>query len=316
MNKQIIIRLIISFAFIGFALRVLTPLIFSFFKQKLSGQNHDNDIDWMIKKQKEQLRSQYGINSPVSSGPQLVDHTDSTIQNIAKNISQHYSYTISDAKIRVFFDLAQKRKFLNFLPAKYQSSEQHKINFLSQALILFLIKEEITKKNFTMSQTLAKKLTMSLYEFTMGVQIKILLHMKSEYRTEDQVFGEDYVLSNFSDDIINAALDLIFQKEAALWAQGPSLLFEELSLYFHYASILRPLPTLKGKTDTKTAALILGCHETDSIELIKKKYKKLALEKHPDKISAQKLPPKLEKRGLLNFGRIQEAYEILTQEKK
>jgi hypothetical protein len=310
MNKQIIIRLIISFAFIGFALRILTPLLFGFFKKKLSGQNNLNDIDWLIKNQKEQLKSQYGLITPAPSTNQIQE-SKSLIPEIAQNISQHYSYSIHDSKIKKFLEMIEKRKILNFLPTKFQQSKPHEINFLSQAILLFLIKDEIIKRSFTMSQVLAKKLDMSLYDLTMGVQIKILLHMSAEVRTEDQVFGEDYILSNFAEDKLSSALDSILQKEAHLWAQGLSLLFEELSLYFHFASIVEPLPLIRSKSDFKTAALILGCQETDSLVEIKKKYKKLALEKHPDKISAQKLPPKLEKKGLLKFNRIQEAYEIL-----
>ena len=246
-----------------------------------------------------------------SNGQQL----STLAKDIVKHISQHYAYTLSENKIHNFLVLADKRKITNFLPEKYQNSLPHKINFLSQALILFLTAEEISKKSFTMSQVLAKKFSMSLFEFTIGVQIKLLLHMKSANRTEDQVFCDDYVLHTFSEENITAAIDAILEKEAGLWSQSTSLLFEELALYFHYALIVQPLPPLRSKTDTKTAALILGCQETDSIELIKKKYKKLALLKHPDKITAQKLPPKLEKKGLENFNRIQEAYEILVQEK-
>lgn len=319
MNKQIIVRLLISFAFIAFSLRVLIPLFYDFLKTKLSGQNSQNDIDWMIKKQKEQLKSQYGLygsalpsKTTESNGSQL----STLATDIVKHISQHYTYTLSENKVRNFLVLADKRKIINFLPEKHRNSLPHKINFLAQAQILFLISEEISKKSFTMSQILAKKFSMSLFEFTIGVQIKILLHMKSANRTEDQVFCDDYVLHTFSEENITAAIDAILQKEASLWSQSPSLLFEELALYFHYASIVQPLPLLRSKTDRKTAALILGCVETDSIEHIKKKYKKLALLKHPDKITAQKLPPKLEKKGLANFNRIQEAYEILVQEKK
>jgi hypothetical protein len=178
------------------------------------------------------------------------------------------------------------------------------------------VTEELNKKTFTISQLLARKLSLSLYEFSMGVQIKLLLHMKTENHTEEQVFCDEYVLHTYSEKNITSALEEIMRKEADLWSQSPSLLFEELSLYFHFASIIRPIPQLQNKTDYKTASLILGCMSTDSIDDIKKKYKKLALEKHPDKITAQKLPPQLEKKGIQNFNRIQEAYEVLCLERK
>jgi hypothetical protein len=310
MNKQIIIRVVISFVFIAFSLRVLIPILYDYFKLKISGSNNLHDIDWMIKKQKDQLRSQYGISTPGAISAPVPEKN--LASDISKNISKHYSYSLSENKIKNFLELADKRNFIHALSDKNKQSMENKINFFSQAIILFLLQEEIAKKTFTMSQVLARKLSMPLYEFTMGVQIKILLHMKSELRTEDQVFCEDYVLQNFSEEKTMTAFETIVHKEGNLWAQSPSLLFEELSLYFHYASIVQPMPSLRNKTDTHTAALILGCTETDSQELIKKKYKKLALEKHPDKITAQKLPPKLEKKGLLNFNRIQEAYEILN----
>ena len=318
MNKQIIVRVVITFIFVAFSLRVLIPVLYDFFKLKLSGQNNQNDIDWMIKKQKEQLKAQYriGPSLPAHSTDSNVNANDNLSKDILKHISNHYSYTLNEKKITAFLMLAEKRKLLNFLSEKNQRSPANKINFLSQALLLFLLSDEVVKKTFTMSQVLAKKLSLSLFEFTMGVQIKILLHMKASLRTEEQVFSENYDLQNFSGENIAAALDTIIQKEADLWAQGPSLLFEELSLHFHYASIVRPLPPLRNKNDSKTAALILGCLETDSLENIKKKYKKLSLEKHPDKITAQKLPPKLEKKGIENFNRIQEAFEILNQAKK
>jgi hypothetical protein len=315
MNKQIIVRVIISFIFVAFSLRVLVPVLFNFLKSRIPGQNNQHDIDWMIKKKTESLRAQYGIPTAMSSAVQTKDSSKISTE-ILKHVSQYYSCTLNESKISSFLEQAEKKKYIHFLSTKNQNSTSHKLNFFSQALLLFLVTEELNKKTFTISQLLARKLSLSLYEFSMGVQIKLLLHMKTENHTEEQVFCDEYVLHTYSEKNITSALEEIMRKEADLWSQSPSLLFEELSLYFHFASIIRPIPQLQNKTDYKTASLILGCMSTDSIDDIKKKYKKLALEKHPDKITAQKLPPQLEKKGIQNFNRIQEAYEVLCLERK
>jgi curved DNA-binding protein CbpA len=52
------------------------------------------------------------------------------------------------------------------------------------------------------------------------------------------------------------------------------------------------------------------------LEEVKKLYKKLALQKHPDKIVSQKLPKVLERRAFERFNKIQEAYEVITSAKK
>lgn len=322
MNKQIIIRILISFVFSAFALRILIPVLYNFFKLKISGQNNHNDLDQMIRRQQDRLRTQYGItiqsksanNNAPSNSQQLV-HTNFS-NEILKNILSNYGYSINENKINTFLSLAEKRHLLNFLPEKYRNSTENKVLFLSQCLLMNILVDENIKKSFTMSQFIAKKLSLSIFEFTIGIQIKVLLHMKNVHNTEDKVFSDQYILKDFSEEIINNSINSIIQKEATLWAQSSSLLFEELSLYFHYASILLPLPVIQNKQDFESAALILHCKSTDSIEVIKKNYKRIALEKHPDKITAQKLPPKLEQQGLTNFNKIQEAYEILSKYKK
>jgi curved DNA-binding protein CbpA len=76
------------------------------------------------------------------------------------------------------------------------------------------------------------------------------------------------------------------------------------------------MPKLKNKKDVETAYEILGASPDLSLEEVKKLYKKLALQKHPDKIVSQKLPKVLERRAFERFNKIQEAYEVITSAKK
>lgn len=60
---------------------------------------------------------------------------------------------------------------------------------------------------------------------------------------------------------------------------------------------------------------ILGCESRDSNEEIKKQYRKLVLDYHPDKIASKGLPEEFTKFANDKFREIQEAYEIIKKER-
>lgn len=70
-NKELIIRIIIAFVFFGFVARILLPLILDALKGKRMGlSKNETDIDYMIKREKEALKSKYRIHSSNSQLPQ------------------------------------------------------------------------------------------------------------------------------------------------------------------------------------------------------------------------------------------------------
>lgn len=60
---------------------------------------------------------------------------------------------------------------------------------------------------------------------------------------------------------------------------------------------------------------VLGCDRNDSDEFVKKQYKRLVVEYHPDKIAAKGMPEEFEKFSEAKFREIQEAYEIVRKER-
>ncbi len=60
---------------------------------------------------------------------------------------------------------------------------------------------------------------------------------------------------------------------------------------------------------------VLGCDRSDSSEKIKKQYRKLVHEYHPDKIAAKGLPEEFTKFAEDKFREIQQAYESIKQER-
>ena len=83
-----------------------------------------------------------------------------------------------------------------------------------------------------------------------------------------------------------------------------------------FFKILSPLPHLRNKKDTEVALLILGLKKGAALDQIKKQYKSLAKQKHPDKLKGKGIPVEFESIATENFTRIQEAYDILMSELK
>ncbi|MDO9184259.1 MAG: DnaJ domain-containing protein [Bacteriovorax sp.] len=344
-HKDIIIRIIFSFIFFAITFRVLGPIFFSFIKKKLPGQyGQENDIDQLIKRQKERLRSQYGLQGDIQSSQQQVIQKKETmsdgpqtlipreihkifketqwgggefLKEIQLEISKNFSYTMADSKVNAFILLCEKRKYLRFLTTDNQSSTLALKNFLVTMLLLLLLVDEVKERQFYILDKIAKKLAISSTELALAVQLKILMTIAHQKNLKDnRVFSEILIINQFSEETIKEAVEIIAQKEANLWAKNSSQLFEELTLALNYASVLSPIPKIKNKKDISTACEILGITIDQNTEEIKKAYKKIALVKHPDKILSQKLPKALEQKAIENFNSIQEAYEVIIALKK
>lgn len=74
---------------------------------------------------------------------------------------------------------------------------------------------------------------------------------------------------------------------------------------------LTKLPPLKNKKDLNGALKLLGLGKNPEKEDVKKRYKKLAQLKHPDRMASKGLSPDMEKIASENFAVIQEAYHII-----
>ena len=61
---------------------------------------------------------------------------------------------------------------------------------------------------------------------------------------------------------------------------------------------------------------VLGCNRNDSMEQIKKQYRKRVFEYHPDKIASKGLPEEFTKLANEKFREIQEAYDAIRAERR
>ena len=347
-NKEIIIRVVVGFLFFIIFLKVVGPVIFEVLKKKIPGAySPENDIDSMIRRQKERLRSQYGLidrghteqlstHSPVASEldkeEKITPPPTKEIaaiykesrwgggefaKNIQSEIAKNYSYTLAETKVNSFVMLAEKRHYLKYLSLDNQKSEMAIKNYLSLVMLNLILIDEIRNKEFNLLNRVAKKCNVNAQNFMLALQLKILYAINSKREVkEERLYVETPSLHQYSEETIKDAFISILKKEANLWARGHSLFFEELSLHLSYADIMIPLPATEHKKDVTTAYAILKVDEMMETEEIKKAYKKLAMLKHPDKIGQMKLPKTLEKKAIVNFKQIQEAYDIIMTHRK
>ena len=349
MHKDIIVRLVFSFIFIAITFRVLGPIFFEFLKKKMPGQyNHENDIDSMIRKQRERLRAQYGLygsdqssqldrhgnSDGVELNPKTKNSDESPgedkkifkeiqwgggefTKEIQSEITKKFSYTLADSKINAFLLLCERRKYITYLNSENKNFRSALKNYLTTLLLFFLLIEEIRENKYYILSKISKQIGITEYELALAFQIKILMAVAAKKEIKDErVFNDKIILMQYSEDTIKEARELVAAKEANLWAKSTSLFLEELNLALNYASILSPMPKLQNRKDINNACEILGVNLHQSSDEIKKIYKKIALTKHPDKIISQKLPVFLEKKAIEKFNKIQEAYEILIAHKK
>jgi DnaJ-domain-containing protein 1 len=91
---------------------------------------------------------------------------------------------------------------------------------------------------------------------------------------------------------------------------------ESLVIESKAISFISPIPKLLSSSDLKTAYRIFSATAQTPSSEIKKKYKQMALNKHPDKLSSFGIPKKYENIAAENFTRLKAAYDIIIQNSK
>ncbi len=342
-NKDIIIRVGLGLVIFVVFVKVVGPAIFEILRRKIPGAYRpDNDIDGMIKNQQLRMRSQYGyvdknISSTITSeiDPTAVIQGQAAtkeVENLYKEsrwggsdftksiqaeITKKYSYTFAEAKVNAFILLSEKRQYLNYLSIDNQKSIEAIKHYLSLVMLFLIMIEEIRDREFFLIESFAKKYHLNIMEFALALQLKMLSALSKKKKIkEERLFEHVLTLHQYSEESMNDALDLILRSEANIWAKGHSFFIEELSLHLAYASVLVPTPRVQNKKDITTAYSILNANPEMEFEEIKKIYKKMAMLKHPDKIGQMNLPKILEMKALKQFNHIQEAYDIISTERK
>lgn len=336
-NKDLIVRVLLALAVLMAFIKVVLPVFVRGLKNKMPGsKGHEDDIDFLIKKQKEKIKIKYGINEPnayqAKDPLEEIPIESQIIQEAIKDSSwgggklhlevknsliKNYSYSPSDSKINSFFLMAKKRQYFSVLDKKHADDLQTFTRFLTHAMALHIITEEIRAKDLNFTDMMAKKCKLPPMVLAIAIQIKILSSSKFDPPLkDDKKYIPQLNLAQFQEETLNLAIDKIIKKEGILWAHDQSSFIEELNLFISYAQMLKPFPTIKNKNDLESAYFILGVSQDSTLEEIKKSFKRLAQEYHPDKLAQKALPPYLSMICTKKFNIIRQAYDMVSETRK
>lgn len=93
-------------------------------------------------------------------------------------------------------------------------------------------------------------------------------------------------------------------------------IYKEIQDSLELFSCLTPLPDINSKSETSIAYKILGVSSNESEVEIKKRYKKLAKDKHPDTLKSKGISSEYEQLANENFVKLQIAYDIIKKDFK
>jgi DnaJ like chaperone protein len=148
--------------------------------------------------------------------------------------------------------------------------------------------------------------------------IKIFREAKSSNKTFEDIAREYYTIFQYEKEQLLMVIDILFIVAAAdnVYHANEEKMIVSICSIFNIS--MNEYNQVKSRffDDTDKYYKILNCTKNDSPEKIKKSYRKLASEFHPDKVVSQGLPEELQAFAKNKFQEIQLAYETIKKERK
>ena len=155
---------------------------------------------------------------------------------------------------------------------------------------------------------------------------KLAINIFNAAKDSDDAF-EDYA-QQFYDEFGRAEVVLVSIIDLLLvvaYADGELHASEEAMIKsaVHIFGLDAQYAQIKGRftgqgqiDDVNQCYQILGCHEEDDTATIKRKYRKLAMEYHPDRIQSKGMTPELASAAEEKFKDIQHAWDVIEKQRK
>ena len=181
-----------------------------------------------------------------------------------------------------------------------------------QVLNLYIAFELINENDSSFLTSLGRKFKCSELTIKRSVYA-VIFNLKKKQMQEPfrVIFKENFTEIVKKDDIIFLR-DFIC--ESPKFFRSPSAITEKIQETCDILSSLEEYEEISG--NSKKALKLMGLKETSSKEEIKKRYKRLAVLKHPDKLTSLGLPDELMSTASKNFVILKEAYELLINLKE
>lgn len=342
---------IVAMWFLGrYIVPAIGTMFYEKFVNKKKKNNHSN-FDHMIESQKQILRQQQGLtptSKGSSAGPAKKKSDDAIIKLYEKEIK---SLKDSDSELRDGYqkvlNLFQSKQWGNFdslqmIAGKFKKLYQYEVSsqiidtavrntldegFLlsrrSKQLVTFDEYKEIIESYTTLyilfkeiktkDLVLLKKIA-TLKKFKVESLVKSIIHYLLKTPSKKQL--ANLIKGNLKEFHLQipeqVPLGLLKSRDNKFFLNRSELIYELTQEAGFYQS-LNPLPEINHKSDIKLAYQILGVSSNDSQDQIKKAYKKLAKERHPDTMKSKGIDSQYESLLTENFSKLQIAYDIIKK---
>lgn len=341
-NTDLLLNIVYLVVFLFITYKILSNTLWASIRKKIdpfADQRDEKDFDRMIKRKMELLRANNGqyvpeehLLSPTQAllrkeqnkGQQKQQSTipvqykalfddlswgsGEEVKKIIKLFQREFSYTPNEQNLREKLKIHLKDESL--LPTINQSTKEEILTlFYSRALFEYYV-EEICDQKYSLIKKIAIRLEVPVDLFAYAFQYMLLNEIQSKER-----FQSKLLLGNF--DILKKQqmTSIFFTNHGMQIAKSVNAIQELIKEHFVVADFIRPWPEITKNSSVIEALSIMRAHQSFTVEEIKRNYKKIAMEKHPDKIAALKLPKEIEQNALKQFQIIQLAYEIISKQK-
>lgn len=137
---------------------------------------------------------------------------------------------------------------------------------------------------------------------------------ESFYAIANQFYREFQTQPQFFEILIDIMLRVASADGRGISSDEETLIVDAVHIFHFPEERYRQLAARYVKKNASAYA-VLGCSSDDSVEQVKKAYRHLVSEYHPDKIASKGLPEEFKKVAADKFREIQEAYEAIRAER-
>jgi len=341
-NTDLLLNIVYLVVFLFITYKILSNTLWASIRKKIdpfADQRDEKDFDRMIKRKMDLLRANNGQyvpedqllsptqallrkeqnkGQPKAHNPIPVQYkalfddlswgSGEEVKKIIKLFQREFSYTPNEQNLREKLKVHLKDESL--LSTINQSTKEEILTlFYSRALFEYYF-EEISDQKYSLVKKIAIRLEVPVDLFAYAFQYMLLNEVQSKER-----FQSKLLLSNI--DILKKQQlsSIFFTKHGVHLAKSVNAIQELIKEHFVVADFIRPWPEITKNSSLVEALSILRAHQSFTTEELKRNYKKIAMEKHPDKIAALKLPKEIEQNALKQFQIIQLAYDIISKQK-
>ena len=343
LNPDFLLNVLYLTVFLFIAYKVLGATLWSNIQKKINpwGQSHEKDFDQLIKRKMDLLRANSGLYVPENESPtsaamrraknpeksksshipiqfksiheDLSWGTGEEVKKILKLFQREFNYTPNESNLREHLKRFIEER--SIVEAIHQNSKEEIITLLYNRMLLNYYLLEIAENRFNLIKKISIRLNIPSDLFAYSLQYAMLNDDQLPKSFSLHRFSSQLFWGQFKNTEQNEIVNLFLIKAAPLLGKSANSLNDLIRTHFTIADFIRPWNEISKENELEDALLILRAHHSFSFEDIRKNYKKIAQEKHPDKIASLNLPKEIENKASKQFQIVQKAMEIVQKAK-